>query len=172
MADYYIDIVNNDDEVIGTELKSKKRGLGFISRVVAIIIRDSTYQYLICKRSAHKADVPDKWDLAAAGNVEVGETYENAAKRELSEELGFTCDLNLLDKYYQEFDDKGTTLKFFVAIYLGISNEIPELNDELAECKKQTFDDLDKNIRAHPESFCPGFVNDWQRVKDKLKFEN
>ena len=40
MADHYVDIVNENDEVIGKELKSKKPELNFVSRVVAIMVKD------------------------------------------------------------------------------------------------------------------------------------
>jgi hypothetical protein len=47
MADHYVDIVNENDEVIGKELKSRKPELNFISRVVAVLVKDSTEMNLI-----------------------------------------------------------------------------------------------------------------------------
>src|SRR4030043_574475 len=41
MADYYLDIVNEKDEVVGKELKSRTLEKGFISRVAAIYLCDS-----------------------------------------------------------------------------------------------------------------------------------
>ena len=90
MADYYIDIVNERDEVVGKELKSKKLELGFISRVAAVYLRDSAGMFLMCKRADRKDDAPGLWDLSVCGNVESGESYEAAAKREMQEELGFS----------------------------------------------------------------------------------
>jgi len=58
MADYYIDVVNKKDEVIGKELKSEKLLKGFISRVVAVYLRDSEGKFLMCKRADHKDDAP------------------------------------------------------------------------------------------------------------------
>ena len=87
MADHYVDIVDKKDNVIGKELKSKKKDLGFISRVVAIMIRDSNGKFLVCKRGSHKKIDAEKYDLAAFGNVISGEDYQSAAERELKEEL-------------------------------------------------------------------------------------
>ena len=64
MSDHYIDIVNENDEVIGKELKSKKPDLNFISRVVAIMVRDSEKKFIVCKRGFYKKVDADKYDLA------------------------------------------------------------------------------------------------------------
>ena len=70
MSDYYLDVVDEKDEVVGKELKSKKSEMGFISRVVAAYLIDSEKKFLMCKRAAHKDDAADLWDLAVCGNVE------------------------------------------------------------------------------------------------------
>ena len=54
MADYYIDIVNEKDETIGKELKSKKLEKCFISRVVAVYLLDSEKKFLMCKRASQQ----------------------------------------------------------------------------------------------------------------------
>ncbi|MFH1505829.1 MAG: NUDIX hydrolase [archaeon] len=168
MGDHYIDIVNEKDEVIGKELKSKKADLGFISRVVAIMIRDSKDNFVVCKRGSHKILDADKYDLAAFGNVDAGEDYETAAKRELKEELDLECPIEMLDKFYQEIDWKGKKLKIFCAVFLGHTDEEPKLNHELVSFRKMAFEEIEKEMEETPDNFCPGFVNDFNYVKDKL----
>ncbi len=41
---------------------------------------------------------PGHWTLSVMGHVSSGETYEQAAKRELSEELGVECELKQITK--------------------------------------------------------------------------
>ena len=170
MTDYYIDVVNEKDEIIGKELKSKKRELGFISRVVAVYLLDSEKKFLMCKRADHKDDAAGLWDLAACGNVESRETYEEAAARELKEELDISCPLELLGKFYEEVEaTKGGILKVFCSEFLGYTDETPKLNHELSEFRKMSFSEIESEIAATPEKFCHGFRIDFELVKDKLK---
>jgi 8-oxo-dGTP pyrophosphatase MutT (NUDIX family) len=121
MADHYVDVVDENDNIIGKELRSRKQELGFISRVVVMLIKDSKNRFIICKRSCAKADIPDKWDVSAAGAVAYGEAYEAAAKRELWEELNISCKLTMIEKFYQEFCNKDRKYRLFVGIFIGTS---------------------------------------------------
>lgn len=115
MADYYLDVVNEKDEVVGKELKSKKLEKGFISRVAAVYLCDSEGKFLMCKRADHKDDAPGLWDLAACGNVESGESYEQAARRELKEETGYTSKKWTLWKEINPYNKIVWTVHNFVA---------------------------------------------------------
>lgn len=170
MADYYIDIVNEKDEVTGKELKSKKLEKGFISRVVAVFLLDSEKKFLMCKRASHKDDAADLWDLAVCGNVESGENYEEAMKRELKEELDIECKLEMLEKFYEDVKaTKGGILKVFCGVFLGFTDEMPKLNDELVEFRKMSFNEIEDDLEANPEKYCSGFRNDFKQVKEKLR---
>ncbi len=168
MGDHYIDVVNEKDEVIGKELKSKKPKLGFISRVVAIMIRNSNGKFLVCQRGSHKKIEAEKYDLAAFGNVDSGESYEDAAKRELKEELNMSCKFIMLDKFYQENEHDGIKFRIFCSVFLGETDEEPELNHELVSFKKMSFEEIEKEMKENPDKFCQGFVNDFNQVKNKL----
>lgn len=170
MSDYYLDVVDEKDEVVGKELKSKKREMGFISRVIAVYLLDSEKKFLMCKRAAHKDDAADLWDLAVCGNVESGEAYEGATKRELKEELEIECDLEMLGKFYEEVEaTKGGVLKVFCGVFVGYSDKIPKLNHELSEFRKMNFDEIETELAATPEKFCHGFQIDFENCRGKLK---
>jgi isopentenyldiphosphate isomerase len=169
MADHYLDVVNEKDEVIGKELKSLKDEKGFISRVVAIFIIDSDKKILLCKRHSKKKYAAGLWDLAACGSVEVGESYEEAAKRELLEETGINCELKMLDKFYEEVSDDGIVFKFFCGIFFGISDKVPKFSDELEDYRKATVKEIEKEIKTNSKIFCHGFINDFNQIIIKLK---
>lgn len=168
MADHLVDIVNERDEVIGSEYKSRKAELGFISRVAAVFLCDSAGNLTVCKRSPLKKYSPNLYDLAAVGGVYSAESYEDAARRELSEETGIVCDLTLLDVIYQENIENDTMMRHFCGIFLGRSDEEPRLNDELFSWKKLSFQQLVDELERDPEKFCPGLVNDFRCVQDQL----
>lgn len=169
MADHLVDVVNENDEVVGQEMKSKKSELGFISRVAAVFVMDSMGKIIVCKRSLEKKHSPGKYDLSACGNVDVGETYEEAAIRELKEETGLAgLPLKFLDKFYEEVEEEGKKLKFFVGIFLVESDEEPKLNEELSFSRKMSVSEIEKEMAENPDSFCQGFRNDFNQVKNKL----
>ena len=53
MADHLVDIVNERDEIIGSDFKSRKAELGFISRASAVFLHDSDGNIVVCKRAPH-----------------------------------------------------------------------------------------------------------------------
>jgi isopentenyldiphosphate isomerase len=169
MGDHLIDVVDDTDNVIGKELKSKKPELGFISRVVAVMIRDSEGKLLVCKRGSHKKVDADRYDLAAFGNVDSGEDYETAASRELQEELNMSCNLTFLGKAYQENIHKGIKFRIFCSVFLGHSDDEPELNHEVVGFRRMTLEEIEHEMANEPDKFCQGFRNDYELVKHKLK---
>jgi len=171
MSEEYVDVVNEKDEVIGRELKSLKPQKKFISRIVAVFIRNSKGQFIICKRGAHKKNDPNLYDLTALGNVFAGESYEDAALRELGEEVSISCELKRLDKFYQEIENNSNVLKIFCCVFLGISDSEPNLNHELSEYKLMSFEELKQELINNPQNYCKGLANDFNQVKDKLKQE-
>lgn len=90
---------------------------------MAILLLDENNNLILCRRSDKKINAASKYDLAAFGNVEAGETYETAARRELKEELSVECDLKLLDKFYQEVHNDNKTYKIFCGVFAGRTNQ-------------------------------------------------
>lgn len=169
MAEEYIDIVNGKDEVVGKDLKSSKKIKNFISRTASVLICNSRGQFLTCKRGPHKKNDPNVYDVSAYGNVMAGENCEQAAKREMLEEVGIDCGLTFLDKYYHEIDNNGEkTAKVFCYIFLGRSDQEPKLNHELVGFKRLTLKELEKEFINKPTDYCDGFKEDIATVRDKL----
>lgn len=168
MTDHFVDVVNRKDEVVGRDLKSQKKIKGFLSRTVGVFVSNSKNEFLICKRAPHKKNDANLYDLSAYGNVIEGESYKEAAERELLEELGINCKLKFLDKYYQEVKNEDRISKFFCGLFLGVSDREPELNEELVEVKRMTFGEIEREIKERPDIFCQGFKNDFTKVKHQL----
>jgi len=167
--DEYLDVVNENDEVIGKELKSQKKIKNFVSRTVSILIYNSQKQFLTCKRSPYKKIDPNVYDVSAYGSVMAGETCENAAHREMQEEIGIDCKLTFLKKYYHELEDKGEkTSKVFCYIFLGKSDDEPKLNHELVAFKRFTLQEIEKEFLEKPAEYCGGFKEDIMQIREKL----
>lgn len=67
-----------------------------IHRSVCVLVFDGDGQLYLQKRSANKDLYPGEWDLSATGHVRAGETPDEAAVRELREELGVEASLERL----------------------------------------------------------------------------
>lgn len=84
----YMDIVNEDDEVIGRDTRERVHARHEIHRGVHVFVVNRAGELLLQRRAKSTRDYPDHWDASAGGQVCSGETYEQAAIRELDEELG------------------------------------------------------------------------------------
>jgi len=164
-----LDIVDRNDNVIGQEPKSNKLSKELISRNVGVFILDENQKLLIARRSPDKKSFPGRFDLAACGNVKTGETYEEAARRELAEELGIDCNLEFLDKVFNEFRENKLALRYFTGLFVGRHSGDVNLNKELTETRRLSVKEIEDMLNRDRNSFCPGFVRDFLHVKDRLK---
>jgi isopentenyldiphosphate isomerase len=99
VSDALIDLVDEHDVVIGTARRSLMRADNLLHRCTAVMVLDTASEcLLIHQRSRHKDIWPLWWDLAAGGVVEAGEVLDEAAARELAEELGVTATLTKLGR--------------------------------------------------------------------------
>lgn len=87
-GDELVDIVDEADRVIGVATRREVRARVLKHRCVSIVVRSSAGAVLIHRRSERKDVWPGFWDFCAGGVLAAGEGWENAARRELAEELG------------------------------------------------------------------------------------
>jgi len=88
--DEYLDIVNENDVVIGKDLRSNiyAKNLSNNIRVINIFLFNSKNELLLPKRSANRKIFPNCYDFSCGEHVTLGEEYYDAAIRGLEEELG------------------------------------------------------------------------------------
>lgn len=91
-GDELVDVVDEHDQVVRTVTRRQMRAGRLRHRAVSIAVLSSDGRLLVHRRADTKDVWPGMWDLAAGGVVAAGESYEEAARRELAEELGVTVD--------------------------------------------------------------------------------
>ncbi|MEZ5223060.1 MAG: NUDIX domain-containing protein [Ilumatobacteraceae bacterium] len=84
----WVDVVDDDDRVIATVTRAEMRARRLQHRAVAVAVIGTDGRLLVHRRADDKDVWPGWWDLAAGGVVSAGESYLDAARRELAEELG------------------------------------------------------------------------------------
>lgn len=77
-----------------TMLRGQKVQEGDYHMVVHVIIFNSKGQMLIQQRQSCKKSFPDAWDISVGGCAIQGESSQQAAMREVREELGLAIDLS------------------------------------------------------------------------------
>ncbi len=122
MAEEYLDIVDENDQVIGRELRSVVHEQGLLYRGVHVWFITPDDQIILQKRSMSKDVNPGLIISTVAGHVGTDIGYLDAATRETYEETGITVrpeDLIFIDKIksYQECKITGRINNVIRCIY-------------------------------------------------------
>ena len=84
----WVDLIDFDNRVLGKAPRRNIRARNLLHRGVGILVVNSAYEVYVHKRTDRKDVFPGLFDMFVGGVVASGETYEAAAAREVSEELG------------------------------------------------------------------------------------
>ncbi len=108
-----LDVVNEDDHVIGQiARKELSRDSNAIVRLVGVqVFRQGKALFQL--RQSSKQLYPSHWTLSATGHVSAGEGYDDAAKRELVEEVGIHDPITRIDKRLLSYDGVRRMWAFF-----------------------------------------------------------
>jgi len=113
-----IDLVDEQDNVVGSTTIGSALRTGQLHRAVAVLVIRRDGRYLLQQRSRRDAWHPGLWTLSSTGHVKKGETYEDAASRELQEELGITAGLKFVKKHLlPPYRSSGLTEHEWAAVY-------------------------------------------------------
>lgn len=88
MTPEQVDVVDIDDAVVHTVPRTEMRRDRLRHRAVFIAVLDGVGRLLVHRRAMSKDVWPGWLDLAVGGVVTSGESYVEAARRELAEEIG------------------------------------------------------------------------------------
>ena len=94
-----VEQVDEQDRVVGVVDRDEAIREGRPHRVATTVCRDPRGRVLVYRRPEHVSRFPGHHDWLIGGAVEVGETYEEAASRELAEELGVRARVRFVFKF-------------------------------------------------------------------------
>lgn len=157
--DGLIQVVDEQDNPIGEATKDELWKKGLWHRIVRVVAEDEEGRVLLQKRAPHKQPYPNRWDNSAAGHVDVGESYEQAAHRELAEELGVTgATLEPLGGYQSQRVQEWRKLNRFSKIYRVRIDPAHVHVDEpdIAEVRWFTVQEIKQLIKEHPGNVTAG----------------
>ncbi|MBN0048811.1 NUDIX domain-containing protein [Streptomyces actuosus] len=87
-ADEILDIVDDQDRVVGQWSRGEAYARGLRHRCVFVQARDGAGRVFVHRRTPTKLVFPSLYDMFVGGVVGAGEAYDDAALREAEEELG------------------------------------------------------------------------------------
>lgn len=165
MSEEWFDVVDEHDRPVGRALRAEVHRRGLRHRSVHMLVFNARGAVFLQKRSLAKDNCPGLWDVSAAGHVEAGEDYAEAAPRELAEELG--CVPAAPPEPLFALEAAEHTGWEFVRVY-RVEAEGPFTLDpvEIAEGRWFAPAEVDAWLAAHPAGTTATLRIIWARVRD------
>lgn len=159
-----IDLVDTNNSVIGATDVETAHAQRQLHRVVGVFLFDSSGDILLQSKTKH-----EKYDLSVGGHVKRGESYHDAAQREMREELNVNVPLTHLSTFLP----KNHKLGHFWAIYLGKlpSNWQFSPTEEVKVIVKMSMQELLSTSKSSPQLFTHGLLNTLPEF-NRTNFEN
>lgn len=154
------DVVDENNQVVQQLPRGEVHSRGLRHRAVHIFVINPRGDIYLQRRSHLKDVAPLKWDSSAAGHLNVGESYADAAVRELHEELGIRVENTTLSAVIPA--GEGTDNEF---VELRIAHHPGPVKVQPEEIHSGTWFPpavIDDWVRARPEDFAKGFVTCWK----------
>lgn len=152
-----VDLVDERDSVVGDSTVGECVAKGLLHRAVAVVVERPRGRVLLQRRSTRDDWQAGMWTLSCTGHVRKGETYGEAARRELFEELGITAELTFLKKYLIPPIVEGTrTEREWVALFTAESAAAVRIDpvelDSVKEFTPRELQRLMDSQEATPDS--------------------
>ncbi|MFE3179582.1 NUDIX hydrolase [Streptomyces violascens] len=114
-----VERVDEQDRVIGVAERGEAVRQGWLYRMAMVLCRDASGRYLVHRRPDSSSRFPGEYSWLVAGAVGVGEPYEDAARRELREELGVEAEVRPLFKFLCD----GELSPYWFSVYETVMEE-------------------------------------------------
>ncbi len=139
-----VDLIDDSDRLLGRASRAEVRARNLLHRSVAIFVRRTNGLIHVHRRSAAKDVYPGLYDMCVGGVVSSGETYGQAAVRELSEELGI-FGVRPLELFQHPY--RGARIRCLSSVYeVNWDGDIRLQTSELAWGDWMAIEDVDARL--------------------------
>jgi 8-oxo-dGTP pyrophosphatase MutT (NUDIX family) len=147
-----INLANEEDYPVDVAVRGEPILEGRCPMIAGVFLFNTKGNIILQKVALTKKTDAGKWSYSAAGHVDASETYEQAAFRELKEEMGIhATEMTFIGK---DHTLKNGKTRVFHHVFKVISDD-PITPDpfEVAEVQEFTIPELKRQITDHPEQF-------------------
>lgn len=155
-----LDIVNDNDEVIGQAERDRVHREGLVCRLIYVCFYTSNREVILQKRSSTKKNDAGKLTTTVSGHVSSGQDYLEAAVRETLEETGVEVkadelhDLGVIRADYVQ----GKYLSYaqrglFAYPFKGSASDLKVEDGDGAGFETFDIDELEKELVSNPDKF-------------------
>ncbi|MEU2764518.1 NUDIX domain-containing protein [Streptomyces sp. NPDC006906] len=155
----FVERVDLSDEVVGVVERALAVQRRWLYRMAMVICRDAAGRYLVHRRPTTVSRFPGQCSWMVAGAVSVGESYADAARRELGEEMGVDSDVRFLFKFLCD----GAMSPYWFAVHEAVIDpaDVYPSVDEVAWHGWLSPEELRRDVEAGP--YVPDSVDAFHR---------
>ncbi len=163
-ADEMLEVVSEDNQVLRLATRKEIHEQELMHRSVHVLVFNKNRDCYLQLRSAFKDSSPELWDSSAAGHIDAGESPENAAKRELQEELGISDSKLMHIASLPPCAENGWEhVSLYISVYTGKIN-YPAA--EIAGVIPFPIDLINRWTKRQPKDFASSFITCWEVACD------
>lgn len=163
----YFYVVDENDKIVSKATRQECHVKGLLHRAVDIVIINSKHEILLQKRSVTKDLYKGYWAISASGHVTYGDSYEEAAKREMEEEIGIKTKLDKLFDFRKRAGNDNEVIRAFLGKHDG------PFTINKKEVNFVKFFSLDEiNIMLKKEKFTSSTIEIFKRIKKDPKLKD
>jgi 16S rRNA (adenine1518-N6/adenine1519-N6)-dimethyltransferase len=153
------DVVDAADQIIGQATRTSVHERDLLHRAVHIFAFNKRGELLLQKRSALKDRHPGVWDSSVSGHLDAGESYLDAAIRELDEEMGIGgAEVEEIARLAPSVATGWEHVRLFRTSFHG-TPRFPAAEVEAALWMPTS--EVAAWVAARPCDFAPGFIECW-----------
>lgn len=153
----YFDKVDSDNKVIGTTYKKEAHSKGYVHRAVAIFVFDNTGKLLVQVHEKGGGIL----DHTVGGHVRKDESFDEAATREMQEEINLDASVTKIGELYSDETYTGSQFRHMFAVYKATADKNWKFkpNDEVKKLLLMDIKEVVDLMAKSPRKFTAGFIH-------------
>lgn len=155
ITDMKIQVVNEQDEIIGVKERTEIDYAIDIYRVSALWITNPHGQILLAKRAMVKDKDPGKWGPAVAGTIDEGETYDENIYKEAQEEIGLSGIEFTKTKKIRITHPRNYFCQWYSAVVDREPRDFTLQEDEVDELAWFDVEKMKQELNINPDTYVP-----------------